>query len=62
MKTTACSGAGLLARVLLQTSLLRFHGVSSDKPRDTVELLKKERNGSDFSNFSTQSVWDAKYV
>lgn len=62
MKTMACSGAGLLAHVSLQTSLLRFHGVSSDKPRDTVKLLKQERNGSDFSNFSTQCVWDAKHV
>lgn len=43
MKTMACSGAGLLARVSLQTSLLRFHGVPIDNPRNTVKFL--ERNG-----------------
>lgn len=62
MKMIACAGAGLLARVSLQTSPLRFYGVSNDKPCETVKILKQGRNGGDFSNFSTQSVWDAKYV
>lgn len=42
------------------TGLLK--GVQGGEPRDTVNSLKQELDGSDFSNFSTQRFWDNKCV